>query len=355
MVDLHPAFTVVHGRNAQGKTNLLEAIYVLATLKSFRMARSVDLIRWGEAEANIEARIERHDAERSIRIKLHPKGKVVHIDGKRALSLQETFGHVQVVLFSPEDLAISKAGSSGRRTFLDRAIFNIVPAYYEEQRQYDKALKSRNALIRGASGRAPDRAMMAVFDQQVATTGARVMRRRAEFTEGFRERARAVHDDLVGASHPLGLRYEPSLESSDPTDERATAERFLGELSARLGRDVRRGSTGVGPHLDELALELDGKLVRMHASQGQHRTIVLALKIAEIGKIEAELGVRPVLLLDDVSSELDRGRNAQLMEFLGASRGQVVITTTDPRHIALRGDAAHLHVDAGALHSEDTP
>lgn len=347
--ELHPVVNVVHGRNAQGKTNLLEAISLLATMKSFRAARTAELVRWDQPEAAIGASIVRHDVTRKMVMRIKAGSRVVHIDSKRASSLQETYGHVHAVLFAPEDLAISKGSGRGRRVFLDRAIFSVVPVFLEETRSYDQALRSRNALLRDASGRGPDPAVMAVFDAQLVAAGARVTRRRFEFVAAFRDRVSGIHEGLCEGRHSFSMRYQSSFGAVEGEQEEQMAARFREALAASRRRDAARRVTSLGPQTDDLLVEIDERPARIHASQGQHRTIVLALKLAEIDHVEHALGLRPVLLLDDVSSELDRQRNAQLLEHLDRSLGQVVVTTTDPAYLVHRGQALHFHVEQGRI------
>lgn len=348
-VDLHPVLNVIHGRNAQGKTNFLEAIYVIASLKSFRHGKNADLIRWQEEDAIIQSIVERRDIVRDVRVHIRPGRKTIHIDGKHARSLQESFGHVNVVLFSPEDLAISKGSPSNRRTFIDRAIFNMIPAYFAETRAYEKALKSRNALLRGNAGSGIDKTMLSVFDREVIVSGSRIVRRRSEFIKIFNPKAREIHSELCSGQQDIDFSYESNLGIDEVNlSEDHIQNVFEEAMRASVSRDMLRGATSCGPHADNLGIVLDGRPARIHASQGQHRSIVLGMKIAEISLIEDAIEVRPILLLDDVSSELDRYRNEQLMEYLNRSQGQVIVTTTDPDYIA-RTDALHLELEDGIL------
>jgi DNA replication and repair protein RecF len=351
-LELGPSINVFFGPNAQGKTNLLEALFLVATLKSFRGAKSTELISWNQPEARIESDIVRFGADRRISIRVRPTGKSISIDGKRAASLQESFGHVHAVLFAPEDLGVSKGPASGRRVFLDRAIFNVSPDYWLSLRDYEAALKSRNALLQDRDRRGVDRGLLAVFDAQVARTGAQVLQARQRFVQSFSPVACAVHSEIAPEGGALCLSYQSSSEGGD--DLPALEAALLAALRDTLRRDLARKTTSVGPHTDDLVATIDGRLARSFASQGQHRTVVLSLKLAELDHAEKVLGLRPILLLDDVSSELDRARNAALLERLGRSSGQVIVTTTDPAYLGYVGNVMRYAVSAGAIRRVDS-
>ncbi|NUN14413.1 MAG: DNA replication/repair protein RecF [Myxococcales bacterium] len=343
---------IFYGDNAQGKSNILEAIYLLCTLKSFRGSRNQELIRWNQPEGFVQAEVHRREIIRDLRVVLSGNRRSVFIDEKRAKSLDETFGHVHAVLFAPEDLAISKGAASIRRTFIDRAVFNAFPGYYNELKAYDQALRHRNVLLKRDGGSIPERTILDVFDQQLASLGARVMARRFSLIEVFRPIFRDIHRDIAGLSRDADLYYDPSVQPIGGVEESALEAALLSRLQNELRKDVGRGFTSSGPHVDDLVLMLDGRAARSHASQGQHRTLVLALKITEIKHLHTILGVPPLLLLDDVSSELDEHRNNQLMEHVVQSAGQVFMTTTDPKSMRLKGKTVRFCVQAGKLISE---
>jgi DNA replication and repair protein RecF len=253
-------------------------------------------------------------------------------------------------LFGPDDLALTKESPAVRRRFLDRAVFNVWPAYLEEARDYQQALKSRNQLLRQQSGgRRVDATVMASFDQELARRAARVMWRRLAFIRTFRPLFVAVLDDMTAGGLTGDMTYRGGAGLSEDADEAALQARAQAELERATEADLARGFTTVGPHTHDLKFELAGRSVRRFASQGQHRAFVLALKIAELVRVEQELGVFPALLLDDVSSELDRERNAHLMSYLDTAGGQVFITTTDRRWIQVQGSSRIYSVSDGAV------
>ena len=340
-----PRFTVLEGDNGQGKTALLEAVYVLASLKSFRAQRTDELIRHGTEEASLFGVVEATDLQRQVELTLGPRGRRIRIDGKAARSLADSLGQLTVVLFAPEDLAITKAGPGNRRRFIDRATFNRFPRSLEATRRYETALEHRNRLLREGGANA----LLDAFDEQLSLAAASVLAGRLETMAELQPAFSSAVDEITGAAHTATVAYAPSTPS--------TLEELRAHFAAKRPEDRRRGTTTTGPHVDDLEVTLDGHPARTTASQGQHRMLVLALKVAEIRTLTAATGHSPLLLLDDVSSELDARRNEDLMRFLGgpAFGGKVIITTTDRRHIQVEGDVRTLRVVRGALLPFATP
>ncbi|MFN7133485.1 MAG: DNA replication/repair protein RecF, partial [Myxococcales bacterium] len=318
--------TLVVGPNGQGKTNLLEALYVLATLRPLRANRFSELVRFGQERARVAGRFLLGGAERVISVEIAGGTREAFVDGKPARSLGEYFGGVSVVAFTPDDLAAVKGGPDLRRRLLDRAVFNRFPAHLEASREYARALKGRNKLLKERA--AP--ALLDVWNEALAKAGARVVSRRRALVNELSGRAAAACEAIARGDGGLEVDYAPSgVPAGALDDEAQVREALYAVLSARTGADLERGFTSVGPHTDDLDLVLNGRAARSYASQGQQRAIVLAFKIAEIENLQATLGRPPLLLLDDVSSELDPARNAFLMEYLRAQRLQVFLTTTD--------------------------
>lgn len=347
-----PRATVIVGPNGQGKTNLLEAVYLLATLKPLRTARLAELPRFGTKACRVEGAFELGSARRVVGVHVEDGVRQALVDGKKVRELEDYFGGVAVVAFTPDDLAVIKGGPDVRRRFLDRAVFNRFPAFLGESRTYARALKSRNRLLKEDTP--PE--VVEAFDEPLARAGARIVVRRrrvlAELLPRFEEvLARLSHGQLEGK-----LKYAPPVVEG-AEDEAAVAARLLAELARRLPRDRERGFTSVGPHADQLGIQLQGRPARTYASQGQQRAAVLSLKIAEIENLREMLGFQPLLLLDDVSSELDRARNAQLMEYLASLDGQVLISTTDVSLVAAAAgaDARFFAVREGTFTPFDRP
>ena len=328
-VELTPSrrATVAVGQNGQGKTNLLEALYVLATLKPLRGSRLSELIRFGQGQARVTGKFLLSGATRDISVDITPGARQASVDGKRAARLEDYFGGVSVVAFTPEDLAVVKGGPDGRRGFLDRAVFNRFPVYLKESRDYLRALKSRNTLLKQHA--APE--YLDAYNVALARTGSRVLVRRRALMAELAPRAEAAFHAIAKTGDPARYDYAPTpfAELYREAEVEALETALLAALEQRTRRDRERGFTSVGPHTDDLTLELGGRSARSYASQGQQRAFVLAWKVAEIENLSATLGYQPLLLHDDVSSELDPERNAYLMHYLAACGAQVFLTTTE--------------------------
>jgi DNA replication and repair protein RecF len=326
-LEVGPKLSVLYGDNGQGKSNLLEAVYFLATLRSFRTSRLEDLIQRGHPAGRAKAAVEvvHRGLERRFEVEIGAKGRVARLDGKVVRGVAAALGAVSVVLFVPEDLLLPRAAPAARRRFLDMAVFNVERTYFGEASAFQKVLKSRNVLLRRGD---PDPVLLDTYDQELARTGARVVVRRralvAELAPRFADHFRALHSEL-----PVAMRYRSDPDIAAAGDESSVEERLRAGLAARRALDERRRTTGFGPHLDDLDIELDSAPARAHASQGQLRSLVLALKLAELTHVEARTGDAPVLLLDDVPSELDPVRRRLLFEAIAPLACQTLITVTE--------------------------
>lgn len=323
-VDLEPGerFNVVSGDNGQGKTNLLEALYVGATSKSFRTSKLGELVGFGAALASVRATLADDGETRVQSVGLKPGARLVRIDGKRPPSLAAYAVRTPIVVFHPGEMSLSMGSSGERRRLLDRTSLYMSPQSMADLDAYTRAMKARQ---RALETRGPHASDLVEWETLVVRHGLAVMAHRARAAELVAERALEAFARIAAPELELRAGYAPSA----PADE----ARFIEALANGRASDMRRGSAGVGPHRDDLALSIDGHPVRGVASQGQHRAVTLALKSAEIEVVGQARGVRPILLLDDVSSELDRTRTAALFSFLREQRGQVFLTTTRPELI----------------------
>jgi DNA replication and repair protein RecF len=323
-----PRATVFFGQNGQGKTNLLEAVYYLVEFRSFRTKAPADLVGWNVGRTQLAARAEAGGLSRAVQVELGPGQKTVRVDGKGVRRDSAALRGLGVVLFVPEDLLLPRAVPASRRSFLDRAAFNVDRAFFAEADAFQRVLKSRNALLRRGLH---STTLLATYDEQVAKAGARLVMRRRSITSALAPRVRrlfvALHADLAAEIY---YRSDPSIEAAAGED--AVREAIERGLVAQRDRDLRRGFTGFGPHTDDLEILLAGRPVREHGSQGQVRSLVLALKLAELENLQEALGAPPLLLLDDVASELDEIRRRKLFETIIALPGQTLITVTD-RHL----------------------
>ncbi len=325
-------FNVFHGNNGQGKTNILEAIYVLGTMKSFRHAKNKDLIRWNEPFSLVKGVVEKEGVEREITLLIEKEGKKARVDRKSLERLSDFFGCLNVVVFSPEELTMVKGTPDLRRRYLDRAVFAAEPGYLAYHHDYAKILKNRNALLRSGAREGLD-----VWSDKLVESGARVVRKRTSWLGGMTELLQEFHDNITGRNGKIELSYR-SIPGGATAVPGEYEERLRLALARMTEEEFRRGTTQAGPHRDDLELLLDGRPIKQYASQGEQRSFILALKMAEIEYLHRLHGNPPVLLLDDMTSELDGERNRNLLHFLEEKKMQVFITTTTPDNLQ-RGDS----------------
>jgi len=325
-----PSFNVFIGDNGAGKTNLLEAIYFLGRLRSFRASRLEQLIQHGRAQAAVSATFQQDAMTSRVDLELTPQGRRVKVDGKGPGRIGDYCSRFQVVLFTPEDVELPRGAPRLRRQLLDRALFNHRPGYLAEAQRLAEVLQRRNAVLHGARGAVP-RDLLEPYDRQLAEVGALVACRRRDLVAELGPAFQRILAQLLGVHEAGELRYRSTVPGVDEgADPETASQRYLARLTADRPRDLALRTTTTGPQRDDLLLLLAGRPLKEHGSQGQHRIFVLALKITEIELLRQQRGSAPLLLLDDLSSELDGRRNEQLFDYLATVQGQVFITTTAP-------------------------
>lgn len=346
---------VLHGDNGQGKTNVLEAVYYLAAFRSFRTSHTADLLRRGSTQADIGVEVATAELVRSVEVGLVLAGeseaskvtRTVKLDGKGVRRVAAAFGIASVVLFVPEDLLLVRAAPAARRRFVDLAISGVEPAYFGEAAAFQRILRSRNALLR-ANRTNVSPVLLDTYDEQLASAGARLVARRRAIVAALGPRVaeifRSLHGDL-----PVTLTYDSDPAVAAAGGEGEVAEVLRAGLAHRRRVDGLRGHTTYGPQTDDLGIRLGERPAREHASQGQLRSLVLALKLAELGNVEASRGESPVLLLDDVPSELDPTRRRYLFETLAGLSCQTVVSVADPEVVPPLPGRADFRVVAGRL------
>ena len=333
---------VLLGDNGQGKTNVLEALYLCCTGRSHRTRQDRELIRWGADFASVKAEAQRRDGSHQVELILPALGRRrIKIAGQEASRSGELMGHVTGVLFSPEDLRTVKDGPAERRRFVDMALSQLRPAYYYALQRYARALKQRGEVLKAASAQPSLAATLDMWDEQLAAAGAELMRQRRSYIARLNAQAAQVHREISDGREQLEIRYAPSVTLGD--DEQA----LLDALLAARETDLRRMTTSMGAHRDDVALMIGGRDVRAYGSQGQQRTAALAMRLAELSVMREELGEWPMLMLDDVMSELDPSRRRQLIKRLNGI--QTFITCTDPDDLAGAEVGRMWRVSQGAL------
>lgn len=335
--------TILLGDNAQGKSNLLEAVELLATLRSHRALRDRELVMESQQAAQIAATVERDASPVDLAILLRSNGRrTVSLNGETLRRQLDFLGTLNAVQFSSLDLDLVRGGPGERRSWLDTLLVQLEPVYAYILQQYNTVLRQRNAFLKqqrrddpatpilDQADRVkltpPDSTELAIWDAQLAAIGARVIRRRARVIERIAPLAEFWHHAISSSTETLAIHYAPNvpLDGDDPT---VVQQRFLEKLHQRAVAEQHQGTTLVGPHRDEVEFTINQTPARQYGSQGQQRTLVLALKLAELKLIESVIGEPPLLLLDDVLAELDLTRQNKLLETI-QDRFQTLITTT---------------------------
>jgi DNA replication and repair protein RecF len=329
-VDFLAPKTILVGNNAQGKSNLLEAVELLATLRSHRVTRDRDLVREEEVIGQITATLERQNGSSDLSLTLRRNGRRTVALNSESLRRQLDFlGVLNAVQFSSLDLELVRGGPEQRRSWVDTLLIQLEPVYAYILQQYNQVLRQRNAFLKRGQGseiKGQELEELAVWNAQLVTTGVRVIRRRSRAIERLAPIASAWHASISGSTEVLQVKYAPNvpLEQNHPEE---VQQAFLEKIEQRTVAEQHQGTTLVGPHRDEVELTINQTPARSYGSQGQQRTLVLALKLAELKLIEEVVGEPPLLLLDDVLAELDPNRQNQLLDAI-QDRFQTLITTT---------------------------
>lgn len=308
---------ILFGDNAQGKTNILEAAYMSGTTKSHKGSRDKEMIRFGEEEAHLKTVVVRGGREYQIDMHLKKnRAKGIAIDKIPIKKASELFGILNIVFFSPEDLNIIKNGPAERRRFLDSELCQLDRIYLADLTNYNKILAQRNKLLKDMIYRPGLSDTLPVWDMQLIETGKKIIRRRKQFVDELREIVSDIHYRISGGKEELFLKYEPNIDDIF----------FEDELSRAKEKDKKLCQTSVGPHRDDLLFSIGDVDIRKYGSQGQQRTSALSLKLSEIELVRKSISDTPVLLLDDVLSELDSSRQNYLLNNI--SDTQTIITCT---------------------------
>ncbi len=353
-LDFDPGVHIFLGPNAQGKTNIIEALYYASFGRSHRTTSDAELIRMGDPGGRIDLSFLRHDVtgELSFRFERGHRRRILHAGAP--LRQRDLVGMVPMVLFSPEDLFLVKGAPALRRRYLDAELSQASPAYYGELLRYTHILRQRGAVLKGIRERLVSIDALEPWDVQLARSAARIVTRRMAATEQLGALSGRVQA-VLAAGEALTISYEIAhAPETLPGEKDGMAERleiwYNKMLAEGRGRDIARAATGVGPHLDDLVLCVDGMRLRSYGSQGQQRTGALALKLAELFYLQESVGEAPILLLDDVMSELDADRRAALLSFIRSEHIQTFITATDAAYFPHeRIGATYRHVRSGIV------
>ena len=363
-LDLPQNATLLYGQNAQGKTNLLEAIYYLATTRSPHADQDSQLLNWDAAQLDepvvvgrLVANIAAKEGNRQIEMRLIQErkngsrnGQAFRREGlvnRRKVRLMDLLGHLRVILFVPQDVEIITGSPARRRRYLDITLCQIDPLYCRALSDYNKVLEQRNALLRQLAEGGGSRELLSIFDEKLVYLGSQIFTKRASFlTVMARETQRIYYEELTSGKETVRLSYLPRLQIESPgrtgdvselvnlgrwieANPEAVAGRFADTMTSAYAADVGRGNTNVGPHRDDWRFWVNGRSLSSYGSRGQQRSAILALKMAEIIWMTKMTGESPILLLDEVVAELDEQRRALLLHYVQQST-QAILTATDP-------------------------
>lgn len=347
---------VIIGENAQGKTNLMEAIYCLAFTKSHRTPKEKELIQWDREYAKIEGRVKKRNQTVPLEMTISSKGKKAKLNHLEQRRLSDFIGALNVVMFAPEDLTLVKGPPQTRRRFIDMELGQIQATYIYHLAQYQKILKQRNSLLKQLQRREiTDVTMLEILTDQLIQHAVIILHKRFHFLKLLRKWAAPIHHQISQELEELEIKYDASID----VDEQDTTEqimlRFQEKFASIQDKEIDRGTSLAGPHRDDLIFYVNGINVQTYGSQGQQRTTALSLKLAEIELIQSEIGEYPILLLDDVLSELDDFRQSHLLNTIqGKVQTFVSTTSVDGIHHETLNKAEIFRVTKGTVTTEKT-
>ena len=325
-IDFNPKLNVFVGRNAQGKTNLLESIYFLSLTRSHRTNSDKNLIQFEEEHLKVSGILQKRNTTVPLEIDLTAKGRITKVNHLKQTRLSDYIGHMNVVLFAPEDLQLVKGAPAIRRRFIDMELGQIKPIYLSDLSSYNHVLKQRNTYLKSTQN--IDETFLSVLDDQLVEYGCRVMLHRLDFIKKLESFGQKKHFEISDQLEELSIKYQSSVNFIDKEN---LVDSFKSSLKKSRSRDIFKKNTGVGPHRDDMIFLING-MEASFGSQGQHRSLVLSIKLAEIELMESITQESPILLLDDVMSELDNNRQLKLLETISHNI-QTFITTTSLEHL----------------------
>ena len=320
-INLEKNINVFFGENAQGKTNIIEAIYLCSMGKSFRTQKDKELINIDNENAIIEIEFEKSDREGKVKIELNTK-KNIYLNSIKLKKLSELLGNINTVIFTPEDIEILKGGPQNRRKFLDVMISQLRPNYLHILNLYLKTIEQRNNYLRQIKEENKDENMLEIWDEKLAEYAYRIYLYREEFIEKIKNKIKIIHNEITENKEEIKIEYISDCKNKNE---------YLQLLKNRRKLDIIKGFTTKGIHRDDFMIYINGKQINIFGSQGQHRTVVLSLKLSELNIIYDEIGEYPILLLDDFMSELDSKRRKSFLENI--KNTQVIITCTEKINI----------------------
>lgn len=350
-----PSINVLIGENAQGKTNLIESIYFLAMSRSHRTSKDRELIRWDSDFSQVKGQLIKKSHSVPLEIVLSKRGKNAKLNHLEQKKLSDYIGQLNVILFAPEDLSLVKGSPAVRRRFIDMELGQMNKIYLHHLTQYQRILKQRNQFLKKAKyDKKHDTLYLDILTEQLATEGAEVLYYRFRFVNQLTTWAQEVQADISNEKEELSIRYKTSVDVTEELSKEELFQQLLTEYEKAREQEIDQGTTTLGPHRDDLVFYVNDRNVQTYGSQGQQRTTALSLKLAEIELMREMTGEYPILLLDDVLSELDDSRQTHLLNTI-QNKVQTFITTTslDGVQMDLLNNPLIFYVDNGEISVEE--
>ena len=339
-INLNKNINIFYGENAQGKTNIIESIFLCSMGKSFRAKKDKEMIKLDAKQANIEIEYQKQDRDGKIKIEINNK-KNIYLNGIKLKKLSELLGNVNTVIFTPDDINILKGGPQNRRRFLDIMISQLKPNYMYHLNIYAKIIEQRNNYLRQIREENKDEKLLEIWDEKLAQEAYIIYQYRKEFIEKIKNKIKNIHTEITDKKEEIKIEYITHCQSK---------EEYLKLLKERKKLDIIKGYTTKGIHRDDFIIYINDKELSIYGSQGQHRTSILSLKLAEVDIIKDEIGESPILLLDDFMSELDEKRRNHFLEKI--KNTQVIITCTDKINLANKNILIY-NVKSGKVFTEN--
>ena len=360
-LDLSEGINIFLGRNAQGKTNILESVYFASVLRS-RAAKLADLISWDGDAAFVKINFSKAEVSQEVAVELSAgkRSRRLFVNGELVRS-KSFVGRLNSVIFAPEDLIMFRGSPAGRRQFLNAEISQASPVYYENLLVYNHIINQRNVLLKKIREGRARKSSLETWNEQFAKYSARIVAERLITVDTLNDFARIIYKNISAQNEQFAIRYELKSLNFDISQENFYSEEFKHYLFAwykkiiaeKSQRDIERGNSGFGPHHDDLKFFINGRELKLYGSQGQMRTAALSLKLSELEFLKSARGEYPILLLDDVMSELDANRREQLLKLLKLKKIQTIITATEKKYFPAENFGKVFEVIAGKVYSKD--
>lgn len=347
-LSFHPRFNLIIGQNAQGKTNIVEAIYYLAFLNSFRSSKKEELIKKSHNHASLHALIEKEGLDYEVNLLLEQRRRHLKLNGKKPHLIKDYYGLLPLLLFEPRDVYLFRDSPSQRRRYLHRALFLEKPSILQLIKDYDQVVSQKNRLLKEENSSSVE-SQLEIWNQKLAELGAGLIFERLEWIDQMNEILSQEYQSISNTKEEISLKYQSKIQLSESPTRQSLQSDLEEGLCLRSYDEKRRREALVGPHRDDWDFMIDDRCVGSLGSQGENRSAILALKSAQVHLFEKNHSYSPIFILDDVASELDQKRSEALFHYLRQTQGQVFLTTTQPDEIKgyFQGEGSSFIVESG--------